>query len=214
MIGLLGKKLTMTRIFDAQGRMIPVTVIEAGPCHVTQVKTIETDGYHAVQLGFGHTSEKSLTKPELGHLKKSDAEPKALLREFRLAKDVELTSGETVTVEQFKVGDTVHVTGITKGRGFAGVMKRHGFHGHKGSHGTHESFRGPGSIGPSASPSRVFKGKRLPGHMGCDRVTVRNLEVIKVDQEHNLLVVKGAVPGARNGWLEIRKQARYPKASA
>ncbi len=213
MIGLLGKKLTMTRVFDAKGRMIPVTVIEAGPCHVTQVKTAEIDGYYAVQLGFGSKSEKRLTKPQLGHLKKSDAEPKAILREFRQADMVDVKPGETFTVEQLKVGDIVHVTGTTKGRGFAGVMKRHGFHGHKASHGTHESFRGPGSIGPSASPSRVFKGKRMPGHMGCDRVTVRNLEVIKVDQENNLLVVKGAVPGARNGWIEIRKQPRYPKTS-
>ncbi len=150
----------------------------------------------------------------MGHLKKSDAEPKAILREFRQADMVDVKPGETLTVEQLKVGDIVHVTGTTKGRGFAGGMKRYGFHGHKASHGTHESFRGPGSIGSSASPSRVFKGKRMPGHMGCDRVTIRNLEVIKVDQENNLLVVKGAGPGARNGWIEIRKQPRFPKTSA
>jgi large subunit ribosomal protein L3 len=214
MIGLLGKKLSMTRIFDDQGRVVPVTVIEAGPCHVTQVKTPEADGYHAVQLGFGSRREILLTKPLLGHLKKSDAPPVALIREFRQAEAVEVQPGDTLTVEQFQVGDKVHVTGISKGRGFAGVMKRHGFHGHKASHGTHESFRGPGSIGSSASPSRVFKGKRMPGHMGVDRVTVRNLTVIKVDQENNLLLVKGAVPGARNGWLEIRKQPRYPKPNA
>lgn len=214
MIGLLGKKLSMTRIFDEQGRAIPVTIIEAGPCHVTQVKTPETDGYYSVQLGFGSKSEKRLTRPQLGHLKKTETPPVSILREFRQPGEVDLNPGDTLTVGQFQVGDVVHVTGVSKGRGFAGVIKRHGFHGHKASHGTHESFRGPGSIGSSASPSRVFKGKRMPGHMGVDRVTVRNLRVMRIDEENNLLLVKGAVPGARNGWLEIRTQARYPKAIA
>ena len=214
MIGLLGKKLSMTRIFDEQGRTIPVTIIEAGPCHVTQVKTPGTDGYHAVQLGFGTKSEKQVNRPRLGHLKKTDAPLVAILREFRQADATEVKPGDTVTVDQFAEGDLVNVTGISKGRGFAGVMKRHGFHGHKASHGTHESFRGPGSIGAHTDPGRVFKGKRMAGHMGVDRITVRNLTVIKVDKENNLLLVEGAIPGARNGWLEIRKQPRYPKANA
>jgi large subunit ribosomal protein L3 len=214
MIGLLGKKIAMTRIFDEQGRTVPVTIIEAGPCHVTQVKTPETDGYHAVQLGFGMKSEKQYNRPMLGHLKKSDAPTVAVLREFRQSDSVEIKPGDKVTVDQFAVGDLVHVTGITKGRGFQGVMKRHGFKGHTASRGTHESFRGPGSIGAHTSPGRVFKGKRMAGHMGVDRNTVRYLKVVKVDPENNLLLVKGSVPGARNGWLEIRKQSRFPKATA
>jgi large subunit ribosomal protein L3 len=214
MIGLLGKKLTMTRVFDEQGRTVPVTIIEAGPCHVTQVKTPETDGYHAVQLGFGSKSEKQFGRPLLGHLKKTDAPPVAVLREFRQAHATEIKPGDKVTVEQFAVGDIVHVTGITKGRGFQGVMKRHGFKGHRNSRGTHESFRGPGSIGAHTDPGRVFSGKRMAGHMGVDRNTVRNLKVIKVDPEKNLLLVKGPIPGANNGWLEIRKQSRNPKAIA
>jgi large subunit ribosomal protein L3 len=211
MIGLLGKKLGMTRLFDAQGRTIPVTVIEAGPCVVTQVKTADTDGYFAVQLGFGLKREKNLTRPLLGHLKKSNAPSVAIIREFRQPEAVTINPGDSVTVEQFKVGDAVHVTGISKGRGFQGVMKRHGFTGHRASRGTHESFRGPGSIGAHTSPGRVFKGKRMAGHMGVDRKTIRNLPVLKVDQEHNLLVVKGSIPGTANGWVEIRKQSRYPK---
>jgi len=214
MIGLLGKKLGMTRVFDAQGRTIPVTVIEAGPCVVTQVKTPDTDGYFAVQLGFGAKREKNLTRPALGHLKKSGASPVALIREFRQPQAVAVNAGDSVTVEQFKEGELVHVTGISKGRGFQGVMKRHGFTGHRASRGTHESFRGPGSIGAHTSPGRVFKGKRMAGHMGTDRKTIRNLAIVKVDSEHNLLVVKGSVPGATNGWVEIRKQSRHPVVSA
>jgi large subunit ribosomal protein L3 len=214
MIGLLGKKLGMTRVFDPQGRTIPVTVIEAGPCVVTQVKTPDTDGYYAVQLGFGTKREKNLTRPAMGHLKKSGVSPVAVIREFRQADSVAINLGDSVTVEQFKVGDVVHITGVSKGRGFQGVMKRHGFTGHRASRGTHESFRGPGGIGAHTSPGRVFKGKRMAGHMGTDRKTIRNLPVLKVDSEHNLLVVKGSVPGATNGWLEIRKQSRYPVVSA
>jgi large subunit ribosomal protein L3 len=214
MIGLLGKKLGMTRVFDPQGRTIPVTVIEAGPCVVTQVKTPDTDGYYAVQLGFGTKREKNLTRPAMGHLKKSGVSPVAVIREFRQADSVAINLGDSVTVEQFKVGDVVHITGVSKGRGFQGVMKRHGFTGHRASRGTHESFRGPGGIGAHTSPGRVFKGKRMAGHMGTDRKTIRNLSVLKVDSEHNLLVVKGSVPGATNGWLEIRKQSRYPVVSA
>lgn len=214
MIGLLGKKLSITRIFDAQGRTVPVTVIEAGPCHVTQVKTPDTDGYHAVQMGFGTKAQKRLNRPILGHLKKSEAPAVAVLREFRQPQAVDVKPGEKITVEQFAVGDLVHVTGISKGRGFQGVMKRHGFKGHRNSRGTHESFRGPGSIGAHTSPGRVFKGKRMAGHMGVNRKNIRNLKVLKVDRENNLIMVKGSVPGARNGWLEIRKQSRYPKATA
>jgi large subunit ribosomal protein L3 len=214
MIGLLGKKLEITRIFDEQGRTVPATIIEAGPCHVTQVKTPETDGYHAVQIGFGKKMESRLSRPLKGHLKKSEAPPVAIIREFRQPDAIQVNPGDTLTVEQFKVGDIVHITGISKGRGFAGVMKRHGFSGHHASRGTHESFRGPGSIGSNTSPGRVLKGKRMAGHMGVDRVTIRNLRVLRVDRDNNLLLVKGSVPGSRNGWLEIRKQSRYPKTNA
>lgn len=195
---ILGKKLEMSQRFDKEGQVIPVTLIEAGPCTVTQVKTIEKDGYNAVQIGFG--LKKKLTKPLLGHLK--DLANFRYLREFR-CDSKEWSRGQTIDVSIFNPGDLIHVTGISKGRGFAGVVKRHGFAGQSSSHGHKDQLRTSGSIGATA-PQRVFRGMRMAGRMGCNQVTVRNLKVIEVDKEKNLLAVKGAVPGARGALVEIR----------
>jgi len=206
MIGLIGRKIGMTRVFDEEGRDIPVTVIEAGPCYVTQIKTPEKDGYIAVQLGFKEKKEKRVTKPLLGHFRKAGVPPTYVLKEFRDFNGWEsLKLGDRITVEVFSPGDLVDITGRSKGRGFAGVVKRHGFRGGPRTHGQSDRLRAPGSIGASSFPSRVFKGTRMAGRMGNRRVTVRNLEVVKVYPEKNLLLVKGAVPGARNGYLEIKK---------
>ncbi len=205
MSGLLGKKIGMTRIFDETGNMVPVTVIQAGPCYVTQIKTRETDGYEAVQLGFGEKKEKNVTRPILGHLKKAGVPPVRKLKEFPPFTDRELKVGDVVTVEIFKPGDTVKVSGNSKGRGFAGVVKRHGFGGGPKSHGQSDRLRAPGSLGQSSYPSRVFKGLKMAGRMGNRRVSVKGLKVVKVDVEKNLLFVKGAVPGARNNFVEIYK---------
>jgi large subunit ribosomal protein L3 len=201
----------MTQIFDEQGEVIPVTVIEAGPCFVAQIKTVERDGYTAVQLGFGETKPKHLTKPQLQHLQKSNLSALRHLREFRMNPDeaarLEFEEGQKITVDVFEAGEYVDVTGTTKGRGFAGVVKRHGFGGGPKTHGQSDRLRAPGSIGACTTPGRVFKGKRMPGRMGGERVTVQALRVVLVDPERNLLVVQGAVPGAKNGLLMIR-QAR------
>ncbi len=199
----LGKKIGMTRIFDEEGNHVPVTLIQVGPCWVTQVKTVETDGYNAVQIGFGKTREKALNKPLLGHLKKGGVEPVRHLKEFRLDDVSEFKSGDVLGADRFKEGQRVSVTGYSKGRGFAGVFKRYGFHGPNATHGTHEAKRHPGAIGAHTDPGRVWKGQRLPGHYGDQRVTVKNLRVIKVEPEHNIILVKGAVPGAKNAVLEI-----------
>lgn len=205
MAGLIGRKIGMTRIFDGEGAAVPVTVIEAGPCPVVQVLTEERNGYRAVQLGFGRKKAKRATRAELGHASKAglDVAPR-ILREFRVGADEEVELGQQLTVAQFSVGDRVKITGRSKGRGFQGVVKRHRFAGRPGSHG-HPERRVPGSVGPGTDPSRVIKGKRLPGHMGDARSTVRNLLVVKVDVERNLLFVKGAVPGARNSPVYISK---------
>ena len=203
--GLIGKKIGMTQSFDEEGNVIPVTVIKAGPCTVIQKKTKEKNGHFALQLGLVEEKPaKKATKPLLGHLKKSNSSPTKLLREFRFDKNDEVKEGDQFYVDIFQQGERVHVVGISKGKGFAGVVKRWGFKGGKSSHGS-MFHRAPGSIGASAFPSRVIKGKRLPGHMGQKRVTVRNLTVIQADKENNLLVVKGAVPGARGGYLLIKK---------
>ncbi len=195
----------MTRVFDDQGREIPVTVVQAGPCPVVQVKTQETDGYRAVQLGFGAKKEKRTSRPEAGHARKAGLESTPhVLREFEMAADEELEAGQELTVEVFEPGDLVKVTGTTKGRGFQGVVKRHGFAGRPASHG-HSSSRTPGSMGPGTDPSRVIKGKKLPGRMGGKRRTVRKLEIVRVDAERHLLFVKGGLPGARNSYLFITK---------
>ena len=205
MKGLLGKKVGMTRIFREDGQMVPVTVIEAGPCPVVQIKTHDTDGYNAVQLGFQEKKDKHTNKPMAGHFKKADVKPQRKLKEFKnFPLMEELNVGMELKVDIFIVGERLDVTGFTKGKGYTGVMKRHGFHGHKDSHGTHESFRGPGSIGCSAWPSRVFKGKKMAGRMGNNRHTVRNLEIVNLQPEKNLIMVKGAIPGPNGGILEIR----------
>ncbi|BFN37687.1 50S ribosomal protein L3 [Fidelibacter multiformis] len=204
MNGIIGRKIGLTRIFDQYGRNIPVTVIEAGPCYVTQIKTQDKDGYNAVQLGFEEAREKVLNKPRLGHLKKSG---KALrvLKEFRDFEADGLKTGTEITVDIFKPGDVVAVTGTSKGKGFQGGVKRHGFRGGPKTHGQSDRLRAPGSIGASSSPSRVWKGMRMAGQMGNETVTIRNLRVVEVNTERNLLLVKGSVPGARNGIIRIMK---------
>ena len=201
--GIIGKKLGMTQIFDENGNVIPVTVIEAGPCVVSQIKTLENDGYEAVQLGFGTIKEKKVNKPMAGHFAKQGVEPVRHLREVRVEDASEHAIGEEVTVAAFAEVKKVDVTGTSKGKGFAGVMRRYNFAGGPGGHGAH-FHRAPGSVGQCAYPSRVFKGVRLPGHMGCDTVTTKNLEVIRVDEEANLIMLKGAVPGGKNGVVRVR----------
>ena len=202
MPAILAKKLGMTQLFLEDGRVERVTVLEAGPCPVTAIRTHDADGYEAVQLGFGAVREKALTKGELGHLKKVDAPPLRTLVEFR-DEARELRVGDTVTVEAFEVGQRVKVAGIAKGKGFQGTMRRHGFNAGPKTHGSH-NVRAPGSIGASATPSRVFKGIRGPGQMGNKRVTQRGLEVVRVDAGNNLLMLRGSVPGPRNGVVEVR----------
>jgi large subunit ribosomal protein L3 len=205
MSGIIGRKLGMTQIFDESGAVVPVTVIEAGPCPVVQVRTEDRDGYAAVQLGFGAQKDRRAPRAEKGHAAKAglEAAPR-VLKEFRF--DEAPAVGENVTVEGFERGGRVKVTGVTKGRGFQGVMKRHGFGGGRASHGATRVHRAPGSIGAGTNPSRVIKGKKLPGHMGSAQQTVRNLLVAKVDAERNLLYVRGAVPGPVNGVVFVTKQ--------
>lgn len=201
--GLIGKKVGMTQIFDDAGIAIPVTLIEAGPCYVTQVRSPEQDGYSAVQLGFGETKPKRLTGGQLGHLKRNSLPPLRFLREFR-DKSPEIKEGDKVTVEVFSVGDHVDVIGTSKGKGFQGGVKRYHFRGGPKTHGQSDRQRAPGSRGSGTTPGRVYKGARGPGHMGDDRVTVQNLIVVLVDPERNLLGVRGAVPGAKGGVLMIK----------
>jgi large subunit ribosomal protein L3 len=206
MAGLIGRKLGMTQLFTEEGVLVPVTLIQAGPCPVVQVKTHETDGYSAVQLGFGERKEKHSTQAVRGHAAGAGLEAApAVLREFRVEDATGFTPGEEITVEQFEVGQRVKVTGTTKGRGFQGVVKRHGFAGRPGGHG-HPKSRTPGSIGPGTNPSRVIKGKKMPGQMGNKRHTTRNLRVERVDAERNLIFLRGSVPGARNATVLIRTQ--------
>ena len=207
MSGLLGKKIGMTSIYDDGGRMIPVTVIEAGPCVVTQVRTKEKDGYDAIQLGFDEKKMKNTSKPEQGHFAKANTTPKKLVREFsRFEEGHRKQLGETLTVDVFMEGEFVDVSGISKGKGFQGVVKRHHFNGvGQSTHGQHNRLRKPGSIGACAYPSRVFKGLRMGGQMGNHKVKVTNLQIVKIDASKNLLVVKGAVPGHKNGYLMIER---------
>ncbi|MBM4160604.1 MAG: 50S ribosomal protein L3 [Ignavibacteria bacterium] len=208
MSGILGKKIGMTSIFDDRGQMIPCTVIEAGPCYVTQIKTKERDGYDAVQLGYDEIKERLVNRPAKGHFKKSGVKPVRLLSEFRNFNGVQLKLGQEVRVDLFHQGDVVDVTGRSKGRGFQGVVRRHHFGGvGMATHGQSDRVRAPGSIGASSYPSRVLKGMRMAGRMGGERVTVKNLMVLKVIAESNILIVKGSVPGAINGYLEIVKQS-------
>ncbi|PWH16324.1 MAG: 50S ribosomal protein L3 [Ardenticatenia bacterium] len=205
MRGILGKKLGMSQIFSEQGEVIPVTVIQAGPCYVTQVKTPERDGYAAIQLGFEEIKPSRLTKPQRVHLTKHNAPALRYLREIRTNDIDQYQEGQKIDVGIFQVGMLVDVTGISKGRGFAGVVKRHGFGGGPKTHGQSDRWRAPGAISAGSTPGRVFKGLRMAGRMGNECVTIQNLEVVMVDPARNLLVVKGAVPGARNGLLVIRE---------
>jgi large subunit ribosomal protein L3 len=206
--GILGKKIGMTSIFDDNGQMIPCTVIEAGPCFVTQIKTKGTDGYDAVQLGFDEIKERLVNKPMKGHFKKGGVKPLRLISEFRNFNGTKLELGQEVRVDNFQQGDVVDVIGRSKGRGFQGVVKRHHFGGvGMTTHGQSDRVRAPGSIGASSYPSRVMKGRRMAGRMGGERVTVKNLMVLKVIAESNILIVKGSVPGAINSYLEIVKQS-------
>ena len=206
MPAIIGRKIGMTQIFGEDGARVPLTVIEAGPCHVTQVKTVDTDGYDAVQLGFGTTKPKSLTKPELGHLKKASAPPVRHLVEFSPEElGAEVAVGDIVTVEPFEPGQMVRVTGTSKGKGYAGTIKRHNFSRGPVSHGSH-NVRAPGSIGAAAYPARVFKGLRMSGHMGDETVTQRGLQIVDRDPDRNLLLVRGAVPGGVNGIVIVRPE--------
>jgi large subunit ribosomal protein L3 len=203
MSGLLGKKIGMTRIWDEAGTTIPVTIIEAGPCYVTDIKTEEKDGYSAVQLAFGVKKEKNVNKPAAGHFKRSEVKPLRFLKEFNSPSGSELKLGDELKVDIFKPGDKVKVTGFSKGRGFAGVVKRHGFRGGPVSHGQSDRLRAPGSLGQSSYPSRVYKGLKMAGHLGNKRVSQRGMTIVKIDAEKNLLFIKGSVPGARNSYLEV-----------
>jgi large subunit ribosomal protein L3 len=208
--GIVGRKLGMTRVFDEEtGVATPITVIEAGPCPVVQVKTSETDGYEAVQLAFEPVAERKLSRPEVGHLRKGQAGPHRHLVEFRGGS--ELTVGESVTVETFEAGDHVKISGVSIGKGFAGTIKRHRFSRGPETHGSH-NVRAPGSVGASATPSRVFKGVKMAGRLGGKRVTQVGLTIHGVDSERNLLLVKGAVPGPKNGLVEVREERAHGRA--
>ncbi|MBQ9414364.1 MAG: 50S ribosomal protein L3 [Clostridia bacterium] len=197
--GIIGKKVGMTQIFDPKGNMVPVTVIEAGPCVVVQKKTVENDGYEAVQFGFGDVSPKHVNKPMKGHFAKADVAPKKTLREFRFDDCAALNVGDIIKADTFAAGEHVDVVGTSKGKGYAGAVKRWNFGRLRESHGTGPVARHAGSLGACSSPSRVFKGTKAAGHLGCERVTVQNLEIVKVDAENNLIAVRGAIPGPRKG---------------
>ena len=206
--GILGKKIGMTQVFNESGTAIPVTVVEAGPCPIVQIKTDKQEGYTAIQLGFGDRSEKKFNRPRRGHFTKANITPRRYLKEIRVNTTEGLSVGTVVNAGIFSVGDTVDVTGVSKGRGFTGVVKRWGFAGGKKTHGGEQDLRRGGSIGAGSDPSRVFKGTRMPGRHGGKQITVQNLEVIEADSERNLLVIKGAVAGPPNGLLIIRKAVK------
>lgn len=205
--GLLGKKLGMTRIFTESGELVPVTLLEVGPCTVVQRKTRDKDGYDAVQIGFDDIKEKRCTKPLQGHFKKAGSGPKRFLREFRVATESELKAGDEIRADIFAAGERVDVSGVSKGKGFAGVQKRLGYKGGPGGHGS-MFHRRPGSIGMSADPSETMKGKGMPGHMGNRRSTTQNIEVVRVDAEKNIVMIRGSVPGANGGLVELRKTVK------
>lgn len=205
--GLIGKKIGMTQIFDEKGAALPVTLIEAGPCFVTQVRSTQNEGYSAVQLGFGEVKPKKLTGGELGHLKRNNLPPLKYLREFR-AKEIQVAEGDKVDVSLFTVGEKVDVSGLSKGKGFAGAVKRYHFRGGPKTHGASDRLRAPGSRGATTTPGRVFKGSRGPGHMGDDAVTAQNLKVVLVDAERNVIGVNGSVPGARGGLVVIKESRK------
>lgn len=200
---LIGKKIGMTQVFDENNQLLPVTVLEAGPCPVTQVKTVESDGYNAVQIGYGPQKESRLSNPQLGHLKKAGVDPVRILQEFRLDGDESYDLGQTLTVEKFEAGEKVDVVGVSKGQGFQGVVKRYGFGGGPASHGSMFHRRG-GSFGFCQDPGHVIKGKKMPGHMGNRRRTVQNLRIVKIDTEKNLILVKGSLPGPNGSLITVR----------
>ena len=202
--GILGKKIGMTSIFEADGRLVPVTVVKVGPCVVTQIKNMETDGYKALQLGFEELAPGKINKPKAGHFEKSGGKGFSTLREFRVDNTDGYELGQVVDLDIFSVGDKLTISGISKGRGFQGTIKRHGFSRGPETHGS-RNHRAPGSIGQSAWPARVVKGKKMPGHMGTDRVTVKNLKVVDIKSEENVILIKGALPGSKTGILELRK---------
>ena len=213
-LGIIGRKIGMTQVFLEDGSILPATVVEAGPCKVIQKKTKEKDGYEALQLGFLPKNARLVNKPLAGHFKKAGAEPYAVLREFRVEGVEGMELGQEVTLDLFKPGDVVDVTGWSKGRGFAGVIKRHGFHGFPASRGTHEYFRHGGAISAHTYPGRVFKGHRMPGQYGNERITVQNIRVVDVKEDQNLILLEGGIPGARNGWVLIRSATKVRKSSA
>jgi large subunit ribosomal protein L3 len=206
MSGLIGKKIRMTQFFEENGRIIPVTVLSVGPCYVTQIKSVETDGYEAMQLGYVELKEKKMKKPTAGHCKKANVKPLKYFREFELLRDREVKIGDELKVDIFAEGEIVSLVGRAKGRGFQGVMKRHGFSGANKTHGQSDRQRAPGSIGQSSYPSRVFKGISMAGKMGNNRVTIPNARIVKIDVERNMMFITGAVPGAPNSLVEIKKQ--------
>lgn len=206
--GIIGKKLGMSQLFDANGKVVPVTIIEAGPCTVVQKKTVESDGYQAVQLGYGEVSAKKVTKPAKGHFDKADVAPKKTLREFRLDDISGLKVGDVLKADVFAEGDKVDVVGTSKGKGYQGAIKRWGLGRLRESHGTGPVARHAGSNGSTSTPSRVYKGKKLPGHMGAERVTVQNLSVVKVDAENNLIAIKGAIPGPKGAVVTIHDSVK------
>ena len=206
--GIIGKKVGMTQIYNEAGKVVPVTVIEAGPCVVVQKKTVESDGYSAVQMGFGDIALKKVNKPAMGRFDKADVAPKRTLREFRLEDLSEVKVGDIIKADVFEPGDKIDVVGTSKGKGFAGAIKRHNFGRLRMTHGTGPVARHAGSMGSSATPGKVFKGKKLPGHMGAERVTVQNLTVVKVDAENNLIAIKGAVPGAKGSVVCIHDSVK------
>ena len=208
---IIGKKVGMTQIFDETGKVIPVTVVEAGPCVVAQKKTIEKDGYNSVQLAFGDVAERKLSKPEMGHLKKAGLSAKRHLKEFKLDNASELEVGAEIKAGVFAAGDHIDVTGTSKGHGFEGSVKRHGTHVQKNSHGGGPVHRHSGSMGACSTPSRIFKGKNMPGHMGAEQVTVQNLDVVKVDEELNMIVVRGAIPGPKGGLVYLKSTVKTIK---
>ena len=205
---LIGKKIGMTQIFDEKGKFVPVTVVEAGPCVVSQLKTVETDGYTAVQVGFGDIKPKHVTKPLQGHFKKADVAPKRILKEFRFDDCSAFALGQIIKADVFETGDKVDVTGKSKGKGYAGVIKRWNFGRLKETHGSGPVARHGGSMGACSSPSRVWKGKKMAGHLGAEKVTVQNLTVVKIDAENNLIAIKGAVPGPNGGIVVIKDSVK------
>ena len=206
--GILGEKLGMTQVWNTDNRLVPVTVVKAGPCVVTQVRTADRDGYSAVQLGFGAIDPRKVNKPAAGHFEKAGVTPRRHLVELRTDDAATYTLGQDVTAELFEAGQSVDVTGTTRGKGFAGVMKRHGFHGVGASHGAHRNHRKPGSIGACATPGRVFKGMKMAGRMGSDRQTTQNLTVFAVNAEQGLLLIKGAIPGPKGGLVFVRSAVK------